>query len=430
MKHALVIAGVLLCVPAHARAATHIWLSPVGLPNGTVDLGNLEESFESPGGSGEFSIWVRPEEGQALDVGVSMSLESSNPGVIDFTDFEVHNPTAVVSQPPPIESITAVRWERATHGNMLITPSLGKPWVNHDLSGAEDNRIAKIQGFSVRSLFNSSSGQYLYATGIGGDAAKEIDPLYDAAADAWLFATVQYQVIGPGSTNLFLQVGENGIVGKDLESNMVNVTFGDGGDPALNARDQRQIRSATPDGSITVHGEMLHGQSPDDPIMPASEGPDGELEFDVDLSNSPEGAWFDATPSSSLLVKTMDGESNITEVQLPNPGNSTEVDSMFEIWIGDTLVEAVDATIEQSFQFPTPVEAFVIRGIGQAAEAGNITETARSLFLSFDQANVNFQIREIPEPSALLLAAMGILGVIASGWRSHWIVSHGCCQRE
>ena len=40
-----------------------------------------------------------------------------------------------------------------------------------------------------------------------GPATTSTDPLYDASNDAWLVATIEYEVVGFGTTDLWLQIG-------------------------------------------------------------------------------------------------------------------------------------------------------------------------------------------------------------------------------
>jgi hypothetical protein len=83
------------------------------------------------------------------------------------------------------------------------------------------------------------------------------DPFYDAAADAWLIATVTFRAMATGQTNLMLQIGRNGIAPYDpsghyLTSEDALVVFGDVTDPPLNGLDDRERDSATPDARIGV----------------------------------------------------------------------------------------------------------------------------------------------------------------------------------
>jgi hypothetical protein len=287
------------------------------------------------------------------------------------------------------------------------------------LNGPNDNDIFLIQGFSIFSVFNLPGGEGAFATGLGHEAAKEIDPLYDSLADAWLFATVQYDVVGTGTTDLFLRIGALGMRGKDSHSNMINVVFGDGSDSPLNADYDRLTNSATPDGSITVGGSTAEGDSPENPIMPSSTGSSGEDVFDdVDLSATLGGAWFDSRPSTGLSVEVTDGQSTITAIELPSPEDLADVDGIFEIWSGDDLLAIVDVAAEPRFVFPSPVQSFVIRGIDSVMEVGDTSTLP--VFLSFNQATVDLLFRAIPEPTSAWLGTVAFLSLAVIRLRRHF----------
>ena len=76
--------------------------------------------------------------------------------------------------------------------------------------------------------------------GIGAEAlefASETDPFYDPDANAWLLATISYDVTGVGTTDLFLQIGDQGVMapGGDDEnattSADISLIFGGGSGP-------------------------------------------------------------------------------------------------------------------------------------------------------------------------------------------------------
>lgn len=69
-------------------------------------------------------------------------------------------------------------------------------------------------------------------------------------------ATVTYDAIGSGATDFFLQIGRAGITRPGQRSSEVEVVFGGDDDPALNAEHDRETRSATADGSVSLqYGE-------------------------------------------------------------------------------------------------------------------------------------------------------------------------------
>jgi len=244
-------------LPVDAGAFTEVWLSSVGVPDGTVTVGDYVEAFDSPRGSGELNIWIRPEQGQVFDYGVALQLISETPGVIDLTDVTVHNPATTLVE-PPLDGWTTLRWEFISDSTTIIEHRYGPPRPTMDLSGPNDNTTEQLTGVKAFGTFVDAD----IVTGLGGELGESIDPLYDPTADAWLFATARYDVVGTGTTDLFLQIGSAGIAGRGLETAAVNVVFGAGDDPPLNAGDDghRETNSATPDGSITVGFQELVAQ--------------------------------------------------------------------------------------------------------------------------------------------------------------------------
>jgi len=259
MTRSLAIAFAVCLVTSDARAATRIWLSSVGVPDGTVTVDNQDTVFGGPGGSGVLYVWIRPEDGQILR-GVSLALRSTTPEVIDFASVTVYNPTSVIGIPASDATLTAARWEAIIDSTTDVPSNWQSSRPVIDLGGPDDNEIrgqerrwpdnTDYSGFGAFTVLGENAD---VVTNIGGEKERTFDPLYDPVADAWLFATIGYDVIGIGTTDLYLQVGGNGIVPLAGSSSDVNVVFGGGDDPPLNADDDyRETNSATRDGSITV----------------------------------------------------------------------------------------------------------------------------------------------------------------------------------
>ncbi len=89
---------------------------------------------------------------------------------------------------------------------------------------------------------------------MGPFAIDRDDPLYDPAANAYLIATVDYNVVGPESsmTELYLQIGDNGANTDNLGSIDTLIVFGNPNDPALHSDTQRNMNSATFDARLTI----------------------------------------------------------------------------------------------------------------------------------------------------------------------------------
>ncbi len=228
----LLFALIALATSTEWLLATNIWLSTsdVGSALGEVpfvesDTGHRDQRIH---------VWARPDPEKTLR-SWSLNLRSTNEGVIELTGIEVLNP-------------------------VLAEPGLaGKPVARYELTGDEDqivnpNLIQDLTGFSALNVDVQGAGI--------GPATKPVDPFYDPVNDAWLLASATYDVVGPGQTELFLQIGSNGIVNQNEETGDQYVVFGDAGDPALNAESQkhgghRNMDSATADAVIVGYGDPV-----------------------------------------------------------------------------------------------------------------------------------------------------------------------------
>ena len=76
-----------------------------------------------------------------------------------------------------------------------------------------------------------------------GPATALIDPLYASARDAWLLATVKYNVLAPGVSNLYLQIGRHGILNQGSNPNSpadLDVVFGSDFASPLSSNNNRE----------------------------------------------------------------------------------------------------------------------------------------------------------------------------------------------
>jgi hypothetical protein len=221
-----------------SAAAINIWLSPVGSANGTVTLSNQHDVVLPTATNREIHIWVRPDVGETL-ANVSLNLKSTNPGVIEFVDLELHNPL-LATQPPPLPATPIHRFEFSVSQTTI-----------------EPDFIQRFGGFSVTNQQRIGAGM--------GPSTVSLDPLYDDTGDAFLLATATYDVLGLGTTDLYLQIGSLGMNQVSQGNADAHVVFGGGGglgkgfspDRALNAATERgdvnsAPLSATRDGSVTV----------------------------------------------------------------------------------------------------------------------------------------------------------------------------------
>ena len=210
----LIVSGLL--VPAWGAEATSIWLSGSNtIPGGTF-AGEVPSLGASSGSVGNaVYIWARPDSGKTL-VNWSLNIVSTNSAVIDFTGATVHNPV-----------VTTVKRYESTGPGTLSSP-------------APDS----IDGFQAFTITGSEVGI--------GPGTTASDPLYDATTDAWLMATILFDAVGAGSTDLFLQIGSNGINNQGDISANTSVIFGALTDPGLNGDTGRGVNSLTADATIRV----------------------------------------------------------------------------------------------------------------------------------------------------------------------------------
>jgi len=220
--------------PRFARADVDIWLSSIGSVNSDVQTSVYGGAHATPAGSGQFHIWLRTNNSLQNLTAIELNLESTNSAVLDFSSVTVHNPEHVSGG--CTTSSTGCRWHFVTEP----TPTSGPD---------------EIEG--------TNAGVITDGTGLGANGVVAGDSQYDATADAWLFATVDYSLSSHGSTDLYLQIGDNGMAGLEEAALDIDVVFGDPSDASLNAQNQRNTNSATADGSFRVGGAYWDGDSVD-----------------------------------------------------------------------------------------------------------------------------------------------------------------------
>ncbi|MFV1968292.1 MAG: FG-GAP repeat protein [Pirellulaceae bacterium] len=257
MRHLLFVA---LAMSAGAVQATNIWMStsdiasPLGetpaidLATGTVDQ--------------RIHIWARPDEGKEL-TNWSLNLRSTTNNVIEFTDVEVYNPVL-----------------READG---VLPR----WVRHEFVNDGEEAIRNrnfIEGVAGFNFMNRD------VVGAGlSSATKSVDPFYDPINDAWLLASATFDVIGPGRTDLFLQIGHNGIMNAGEDTGDHYVVFGNLNDPQLNGGNadkggHRGVDSATPDATIAAHGKPVFSWDEKAKIAPGNRQDNLKLGWSVAIS--------------------------------------------------------------------------------------------------------------------------------------------------
>ena len=225
-------AAALLCMCPPA-AATNFWLSTTGeVSTGSAPPANaaaVETRTHGIGSnSGSIYVWARPDSGETL-VNWSLRLVSSDSSILTFTASAVEslNPVLGDTGTPNFDDI--VRWEYV------------------DQPTGSSSSINDFQGINIFQVDRTGVGIGPSSTGTTYN-----DPLYDSTNDAWLLAQVDYTLTGTiGQTNLFLQIGDQGINNQGQASSQTSAVFGDLTDlPALNGNTSRMQSSTNADAVI------------------------------------------------------------------------------------------------------------------------------------------------------------------------------------
>ena len=217
-------------ITVHVEAAEEkVWLSDVGSLGADVEIGNQTVVYGISGSvDQEMHVWLQTGFPAQNLTAVDLNMIATNSSVLNFTGVTVENPEHVAGG--CAISPNNCRWE-FTH---LPSPS-----------GVSANEVIGFNGINFQN-----------GAGIGDVGASMADELYDATANAWLFATLTYNVVGIGSTNLFLQIGDNGVAAEGADLMDVEVRFGVGIESALNSEDDRGNNSDTRDGAICVGANL------------------------------------------------------------------------------------------------------------------------------------------------------------------------------
>lgn len=222
----------LLALHVAARADVDIWLSDIGTVSNGVQTGVHGGVHETASGTGQLYLWLRTNSAVQNLTGVELNLNSTNDSVLDFSSVTIDNPEHVIGGCS--SSTSGCRWHFTTD----TTPTTGPD---------------EITGFNAGVITNG--------TGLGADGVTAGDSLFDATADAWLIATVDYTLLANGATDLYLQIGDNGIAGIGEEASDIDVVFGDPTDASLNAQTERNTNSATADSVFRVGGAYWDGDA-------------------------------------------------------------------------------------------------------------------------------------------------------------------------
>ena len=267
----LIVASTLaLMLIAQPALATTVFLSPSTTP-GSVVHGESAAIDILPGGSGSLGIWAIPDASQVLTgIDLNLRIEEGFGNSIDFTSVTVENP--------------------------LISGGPARRWFdNGTVSGVGVDSIAV-------DLVTGMAGATTVGTGTPGEgtgldwANGANDPLYDATTGAYLFATVNYNVLSTSDTSdLYLQIGDGALA--DTGGLLSSVILGLA-DPPLDPSNvaDRNVDSATQDGFVTNTYQWI-GASLDNWHTPASWSPS------VVPNTDNAAAIFTGAPAGTILVQ-------------------------------------------------------------------------------------------------------------------------------
>lgn len=191
MRLRILFALMLSVVASGAQAAVSSWLSTVGTVGGGFTPGNPELVL-APGGTGSLYVWVRND---ATFQSVAYDLQLATSGVANITAVEVFQADILVG------------------GTVDIGDRWNEPVANGTISG--DGQTA-----------TNFSAVNVNASGLAA-ATKTLDELFDAAANAALFARIDFMATGGNNatTNLVLDEGSTLIVEGSVQPPL---TFGTG----------------------------------------------------------------------------------------------------------------------------------------------------------------------------------------------------------
>ena len=184
-----VAAMIAVCSSSAYAGVSDIYVSFANVGDGGA-AGNTAAEFEV-GTSGSAFVWV--DENFSIDTGAFLDVMSSNTNVLEFTGAEVFNPDILLFGTTPLDS----RWQSA-----------GEQGVSAGL-------IDELNGFAV------TEGTGIIPTNVpgvlDGMGLDFVDDLYDASSNGFLFARIDFDVVGVGNATISLATGDGLVVNNDVE---------------------------------------------------------------------------------------------------------------------------------------------------------------------------------------------------------------------
>jgi len=217
--------GLAVILTVRPVLATSFFISSATTP-GSVSQQETEAINIGAGGNGSLGIWAIPDASQVLTaIDLNLRVEEGFGNTIDLTSVTVENP--------------------------LIGGGPIRRWFDNGVvSGVGVDSVAA-------DLVTGMAGATTIGVGVPGEgtgldwANGANDPLFDAGSGAYLFATVNYNVISTSDTSdLYLQIGDGAMA--DTSGLLGSVILGLA-DPPLDPSNvaDRNVDSATQDGFVT-----------------------------------------------------------------------------------------------------------------------------------------------------------------------------------
>jgi hypothetical protein len=158
------------------------------------------------------------------------------------------------------------------------------------------------------------------------------------------------------------------------------------------------------DNGISGHA----GDSEDNPILPDSQDGSSWVFTDhpgTDGHETDEGHWYDP-PAADGYEYVSTGGTNFIQVGMPTIG---DLNGMFKVRAGDGTVAWVAEGAFWDFG-GNPQTSFRVSNIYAPVDGGD--PTAFPTFIQFDGLNNSFTMTPLPEPSSLVLAVLGMVGLV------------------
>ncbi len=172
--------AIIVLVCASTTQAQTIFFSDVATPGGGVTVdGQFQVTHDASDASGVLYLWVTGQQRVNQTLALDVHIDSD---AIAFSSAEVVNPFIDVGVP----SFSGNRWQGVGQGTV------------------SDRSIINLVGVRVTEGF-----------GLDPDV-KGFDPLYDSISDAWLFARVDYDIVGQGLARVSVNPGQVDIVDEGI----------------------------------------------------------------------------------------------------------------------------------------------------------------------------------------------------------------------